>query len=780
MLPNDCHENQAILLSHATECLSKAAIALSEAAEAMAAAAKSFIPGITSTVPVSQPPSTTETNNGINAIVDYESDSDSSPTIENLPTPVKPTNNARGQRDESEFTTDITGKGSTLSDDEEYLAAQSTGLGTQTNAATQSTTTNAIPETETETQLLPPSYQILLDDEADVLLAACSLIRKGRKIILYVRSSITALDVYEAVLSATRVPVHRIKSSSSQEHQRLVETFQHGPSSVLLLPATHAPAFKIDEPDSWVIHVGWPTNEELYKQQIIYHQAKNNVFVAYSQDKDIYPSSSSILTYTQPWPHGEFLIKEACIKLRPAFNKKLAEIPAKAKAKVYTDWISHHGMRGPYHPPSWGASTLVHRANLYLLNVFRYNDGASDISPGTQTTLPTVSAGFVTSQSLQSAVKEGILQVKPSSDNNHISSLPHDAVPAISLNEAESSKSFNNPSSTTGPAGVSHLHYKAPGIAINPAPQPDVTWGGWNPSSQTHTPTRSTSRVGSVADVETNRSTSRQENIRLSPHVKEYLIIEADLDLFPAICHLSNRANSNNVIWFLKDYSAFVPLVKLIEQIVAKPVIFMNTNFIPVESTRKALNSPIGCVILCNMYSGPPTGLQNVHIDTTIHIGWVDSPVLYYNQIQQISNTVVILRSELQGPKGPEMMASLNRVGVSPINAATKRLYSQRTPASILEPGRKLWKELVTSSISVSSIRLSYAGWISQHYQGPNKEQGWTAVDVAMHANRYFKGLFNCGNDGGAFQGRPSVTERFVKHLGLEVAVAAGLLTVRG
>ncbi|CAE6408660.1 unnamed protein product, partial [Rhizoctonia solani] len=199
MLPNDCHENQAILLSHATECLSKAAIALSEAAEAMAAAAKSFIPGITSTVPVSQPPSTTETNNGINAIVDYESDSDSSPTIENLPTPVKPTNNARGQRDESEFTTDITGKGSTLSDDEEYLAAQSTGLGTQTNAATQSTTTNAIPETETETQLLPPSYQILLDDEADVLLAACSLIRKGRKIILYVRSSITALDVYEAV-----------------------------------------------------------------------------------------------------------------------------------------------------------------------------------------------------------------------------------------------------------------------------------------------------------------------------------------------------------------------------------------------------------------------------------------------------------------------------------------------------------------------------------------------------------------------------------------------------
>ncbi|CAE6512109.1 unnamed protein product [Rhizoctonia solani] len=201
MLPNDCHENQAILLSHATECLSKAAIALSEAAEAMAAAAKSFIPGITSTVPVSQPLITTETNNGINAIVDYESDSESSPTNENLPTPANTTNNAQGQRNDSEFTTDITGKGSTLSDDEVYLTTQSTGLGTQTNAATQSTTTNAIPETEIETQLLPPSYRILLDDEADVLLAACSLIRKGRKIIFYVRSSITALDVYEAVVS---------------------------------------------------------------------------------------------------------------------------------------------------------------------------------------------------------------------------------------------------------------------------------------------------------------------------------------------------------------------------------------------------------------------------------------------------------------------------------------------------------------------------------------------------------------------------------------------------
>ncbi|CAE6479750.1 unnamed protein product [Rhizoctonia solani] len=779
MLPKDCHENQAILLSHATECLSKAAIALSEAAEAMAAAAKSFIPGITSAVPVSQPLTNTETNNGINAIVDYESDSDSSPTTENLPTPANPTNNAQGQRNDSEFTTDITGKGSALTD-KEHLATQSSGLGTRTNADTQPPTTTNKPLETAETQLLPPSYRILLDDEADVLLAACSLIRKGRKIIFYVRSSITALDVYEAVLSATRVPVHRIKSSSSQEHERLVEAFQHGPSSVLLLPATHAPAFKIDEPDSWVIHVGWPTNEDLYKQQITYHQAKNNVFVAYSEDKDIYPCSSSILTYAQPWPHGELLLKEACTNLRPTFNKKLAEIPAKTKAKVYTDWITHHGLRGPYHPPSWSASTLVYRANLYLLNVFKYNAGASDISPGTQTALPTVSAGFVTSQSLQSAVQEGILQVKPSSGNNHISSLPHDAVPAgtISLNEAESSKSFSNPSSTTGPAGGSY--YKAPSIALNPTPQPDATWGGWNPSSQSHTPTRSTSRVGSIADVETNRSTSRQENIRLPPHVKEYLIIEADLDLFPAICHLSNRANSKNVIWFLKDLNAFVPLAKLIEQMVAKPVFFANANFILAESTRIALNSPIGCVILCNLYSGVPTGLQNVHIDMTIHIGWVDSPAIYHNQIQQISNTVVLLRSELQGPNGPELMASLNRVGVRPMSAATKRLYSQRTTTSILEPGRKLWKELLTSSISVSSIRASYMGWLSQHYQGPNKEQGWTAVDVAMHANRYFKGLFNCGNDGGAFQGRPSVTERFVKHIGLEAAVAAGLLTVRG
>ncbi|KDN40301.1 hypothetical protein RSAG8_08211, partial [Rhizoctonia solani AG-8 WAC10335] len=521
-------------------------------------------------------------------------------------------------------------------------------------------------------------------------------------------------------------------------------------------------------------------------QQITNHQAKNNVFVAYSEDKDIYPSSSGILTHAQPWPHGELILKEACTNLRPAFNKKLAEIPAKIKAKVYTDWITLHGMRGPYHPPSWTASTLVYRANLYLLDAFRYNAGASDVPSGTHIALPTVSAGFVTSQSLESAVEEGVLRVKSSSGLNHISSLPHDAIPAgtISLNEAETPKPSGDSRLNSGPAP--DAHYVTPSIPPSPKskskpkPKPESAWGSLDSSSLTYTPSRSSSRIGSIAEFDTNRLTSRQENATLPPHVKEYLIIENDLDVFPTVCHLSTRPNTKNVLCFVKSLNIFFPLVKMLEQMISKPVFSGNANYPLSESIRSALHSPVGCLLLCNMYSGLPIGLEDVRIDLTVHLGWGDNPTIYCDQTQHSKNTVILLRRETQAANGPELIASLDQTGVSPASMSTKRLYNRQSKSSILEPERKKWKELLTSSTSVSSIRASYMGWITHHCQGQHKEQEWTAIDVATHANRFFKGLFRCGSGGDVFQDQPSVSQRFVEHLGLEAAVAAGLLTVKG
>ncbi|CAE6511641.1 unnamed protein product [Rhizoctonia solani] len=634
MLPKDCHENQTLLLSHAAECLAKAAITLSEAAEAIAAAAKAFVSDTTNTVSVSLTPEVAETNTGINAIVDYESDSDSSPISDNLATP-RHTNNARTGLDENdEFKSWPTGEGSmTSTDEDEYLSAQSTLQREQSCdslAATRQSPANRTPETETTTQL-PPSYRILLCDEADVLLAVCCLIRQSRKTVCYLRSSITTLDVYKALLTVVEVPVHTIKSYSSQEVERVVKGFQDDYSSVLLLPATYPPSFRVDETDSLVVHVGWPTNQELYKQQITVHRAKNNVFVAYSGDEDIYPSSSSILMLTQPWPQDAQLFKNAYTALRPLFSKKLQEIPAKTKAKAYTDWIITHGVVGPYHPPSWTPSTLVYRANLYLLDVLGYHPGNPAAHSGVQIALPEVSAGFVASQKLESAVEEGILRVKSATGLNHIPSPYAGAMPAgtITLNEGPS-KPIDSPSPTPAPAPAARP--KGPNITtLDSKPQLNKASSNINIPNLAPTPSRSASRTSSNTDTDGVRTSTRQGDPLVSPRVAEYLITESEPDVIPLICHLSTQPDSKNVICFVKNLSVFVLLAKMLEQLFVKPIFSVKAigqaNSRP-KNVKKALHSPTGCLILCNMYENLPTALRDIQIGWTIHLGWADNSTM--------------------------------------------------------------------------------------------------------------------------------------------------------
>ncbi|CAE6469753.1 unnamed protein product [Rhizoctonia solani] len=775
MISKDCHENQVILLSHATECLAKAATALAEAAEAVAAAAKSFISDATTAVPGPQSSEPTQKNAGINSIVDYDSDSDSSLGTESPAGSTKNTNNIR----DSEFTPGIAGNGVAPGTDlKEYLSTQSTLQGIQINnylsiVPQQPTTGSQGPEDVPQPP--PLSYRILLDNEADVLLAVCSLIRPGRKVVCYVRSSITALDVYETLISVTQVPVNNTKYSSSHQLERAVETFQQGHTSVLLLPATYSHGFKVNEPESWVIHVGWPTNEQLYKQQIAEHQAKNNVFVAYSKDKDIYTSSSDLIAHSQPWPHGGSHFKETFTALRPLFNKKLTEITAKAKAKVYTDWITLHGMRGPYHPPSWTTNTVVYRANLYLLDVLGYKTITPGANPGTQRDLPTVTPGFVTGQNLESAVEAGLLLVKSSSAINHISSLPHaHAIPAgtLSLNEVESSGTNSNMGSTPlASFGGPYISGFVPNVAS--------ISGGTNPWDSMHTPSRSASRISSIAATEGNKSLDHQENTANLPHVTEYLIIKQDFDVIPSICFLSIRSKSKNVVCFVKSLSTFEPLVGILENMLAKPVLPVRGNGLLSDKIKEALDSSSGCFLLCDMYSDRPTGLKDKSIDLSIHLGWVDDPSTYRGQIQHAHSTVIVLRREVQAPNGPELIASLGRAGVLSASASATRRYNRQAENSVLTPGRKQWKELLSLNSTVQHVRLAYMAWITHHYFGRRKEPEWTALDVATYANEYFKGLFCYGSDGDVLQERPTVTPGFVKHLNLEVAAAAGLLTVK-
>ncbi|CAE6474606.1 unnamed protein product [Rhizoctonia solani] len=736
-----------------------AATALAEAAEAVAAAAKSLISDISDTSSVSQPAKNLEKSRGIDITVEYESHTGSSSTTEVLTTPTNDTNNAQGELNDTQS---VSGSGR-----EKYFNAQSTTQGMHSNnsladiSIIQQTKSEETLKPEIRAQPLPPSYHILLENEADVLLAACALIRPGGKFVCYVRSALRTLPIYQTILSITGVPVHAIKSFSSHDLERAVKSFQGDLNSVLLLPAKTPQGFEIGEQNSWVIHVGWPANEQLYKQQIIQHQAKNNVFIAYAGDKDVYPSSVEILMHAQPWSKDEFAFKTACMTLRPLFDKKLDEIPAKIKAKIYPDWIYTHGPNGAYGPPSWTPTT--------------YNTTTCDSQSGEKIDLPEVTAGLVTSQKLESAVEEGVLRVKPTSGLNHISSLPDtDTIPtgAIYLDEQESSTSLGgyDPNQAT--------QFASPSTPPRPTFNQDRESNNLHTLKPNHIPPRPASRIGCSADS-IGSAPSGHETKPPSPRVTEYLIVEADLDLIPTICYLSTRPNSENAICFVKCLGTFEPIAKMLEQMVMKPVFYVKASDFLSANIKTALGSTTGCLVFCSMYNERPPCLKSAPIGVTVHLGWIDNLPTYYSQVQQQTNTVVFLRRETQSSDWSEMSASLDRAGVVPVSTSTKRLYNRQTETSILRPGRNKWKELLTTSASTSSIRSSYMGWIIHHYTGRHKEPEWTAANVATHANNYFKRIFCCGSGGDAYQDRPLVTQGFVKHLGLEAAVAAGLLTVK-
>ncbi|QRW18549.1 hypothetical protein RhiXN_03473 [Rhizoctonia solani] len=743
MLPIDCQGDQALLLSHATECLAKAATALSEAAEAVAAAAKSLISDNDNVLSTPRFHEGMENNNGINAIVDYESDSGSSPVMEPLPMPVNDTNNAHWTQDYGQT---IVGPSDQKPSSGRPTTQEIQNHKGPTDIAAQRIVAEERPGSSITTLPLPAMYQSVNTDknEPDVLLAVCALVHLGGKFICYLRSSVRSLPMYKTILSTAGVPVHIAKSFSSEDLEHTVKSFENEPNSVLLLPARYPQKIMINKTDYQILHVGWPSDELLYKQQINDHQAKNNVLVTYSGDRDVYLSSDGILMDSQPWSQYKILFETTCTTLRRYLIRHSTRFPPALKPR--------------------------HTA---------YNGDNSD-KTGAQVDLPEVSEGLVSSQNLKSAVEEGLLRVKSNSELKHVSSqLKTNILPgsAISLSGEKSSNPLINLSCNTeqAPATQSGGSSIPPSLSFEPE-EP----GSLNIQKPVHIPTRPPSRTISVTESSGNIAPGRENQLPRS-HVTQYLIIEADLDTVPALCHLSTRPGSRNVICFIKCLAALEPIIKLLEQMVAKPAFCVKGSESQLaENIKTALRSAAGCLIFCSMYNERPAGLKNVLVGLTIHLGWIDNLQMYSSQIQQDNNTVIFLRRETQVPNWPEVSASLDRAQVVPVNASTKRLYNRQTENSVLQLGRNTWRDLLTTSASAPLIRSSYMAWITHHYIGRHKELDWTAVDVVTHANNYFKRVFRSGSGGDAYQDRPLVTAGFIKHLGLEAAVAAGLLATKG
>ncbi|CEL63386.1 hypothetical protein RSOLAG1IB_10722 [Rhizoctonia solani AG-1 IB] len=543
-----------------------------------------------------------EVNKGISTIVDYESDPGSSSDRESLTAPTEQTNNAQGDFNDNLIESD---------------SGEVTLILVKNSAVIEPITTKESLEPEIAIQPLPPSYHILLDNEADVLLAACTLIRQGGRFVCYIRSGIRTLPIYRTILSVAEVPIHIIKSFSLEDGERAVKALQGDISSVLLLPAKNTQCFEIGETNSWVIHVGWPTNEQLYQQQITDHRAKNNVFIAFSGDQDIYPSSTGILKHTQPWPQDKFQFETACTILRPLFNEKLDGISPATKAKIYPDWICTHKPGGIYGPPSWNPSTLVRRANMYLLDVLRYNFNASLY--GAHVELPGVTAGLVASQNLESAVEEGLLRVKQRPNLDQVFSVPENSViPTSTVNEQDKTRQLGDSNSNQA------AQFGSPSIHSRSTYKQEKEPSNLNALRSDHIPTRPSSRLHSFSNDDWSAPPG-SKNASPQSRVTEYLVIEADFDVIPAICRLSTQSGSGNVICFVKCLGTFEPITKMLEQITMKPVFYVNNRDPMAENVTTALYSTTGCLIFYSMHNARSKWLEDAPIDATIHLGWIDN-----------------------------------------------------------------------------------------------------------------------------------------------------------
>ncbi|KDN40306.1 hypothetical protein RSAG8_08216, partial [Rhizoctonia solani AG-8 WAC10335] len=200
------------------------------------------------------------------------------------------------------------------------------------------------------------AYRILVEQEVDVLLFVCALIQHRRKVICYMNCSIPTFHMYKKFINdVTATSVYTITKTTTTEITEVEQKFIEADRSILLLPETTTPNIEIDEIDSWVIHVGWPSDEQRYEEQRLIHQAQNTIVVACSEDEELYPAGAAIMWQSQPWPGDVNSFRASVAFLRPLFDRKLALLPAEMKAKVYPDWISCHGPRGHRHVKSWDA-----------------------------------------------------------------------------------------------------------------------------------------------------------------------------------------------------------------------------------------------------------------------------------------------------------------------------------------------------------------------------------------------------------------------------------------
>ncbi|EUC62826.1 antioxidant, AhpC/TSA family protein [Rhizoctonia solani AG-3 Rhs1AP] len=146
------------------------------------------------------------------------------------------------------------------------------------------------------------------------------------------------------------------------------------------------------------------------------------------------------MSQTETWPGDSGGFRASVDILRPLFEEALSEVPFEMKEEAYLDWIHSHSKQGPRFVSSWTPSTLVNRANEFILGPLAYRSPASltqESTPQAPLTdrLPEVPMEFVAQHGLQAAVDEGLLRIEVEADDTHIHDLGSNSASRLSAED---------------------------------------------------------------------------------------------------------------------------------------------------------------------------------------------------------------------------------------------------------------------------------------------------------------------------------------------------------
>ncbi|CAE6474623.1 unnamed protein product [Rhizoctonia solani] len=198
---------------------------------------------------------------------------------------------------------------------------------------------------------LPQPYRLLLEDESDILLFLCSLIYDRPKVVCYITCSFHTLKLYKYLIDSVTETSAVIPGSPTKTAIDICYgKFLKDRRSIALFSETDIPSVPSkDVSDYTVIHVGWSIDKRQYVAQRRIHHASTNILLAYSGDKEIYPSVSEIMSQTVAWPGDTGGFRVSVDILRPLCRERLSELSFEAKEEAYlaipVEFVAQYGLQ---------------------------------------------------------------------------------------------------------------------------------------------------------------------------------------------------------------------------------------------------------------------------------------------------------------------------------------------------------------------------------------------------------------------------------------------------